>query len=266
MIPAAVYIRVSTDRQAEEGQGLGYQEARLRDWAEELGCRVVEVVSDPAISRMESNRPGLGRLEELARNGEIKVVLAWKRDRYFGDPFLRMRFDFEMDQLGVKLMALDDAAGEDEDAQIMNNFKDYMGKKEVRKTRERTMAGTRHKVKSGKLIIGRRVNYGFKANEDRDQYLVDEQQAKVVRRIFDLIGVQGKTISATVDQLNAQAIPSPSGGKWNHKTIRTMILDDIYKPHTPPELAALGLQADQSCGVWYYGRRRVKQFRGPRNL
>jgi Recombinase zinc beta ribbon domain/Recombinase len=172
-----------------------------------------------------------------------------------------LRLDLEA--LGVRVLATDDTGGESAEAALMDAVKDGIAGYERRKTRERTIRGTKAKLKAGKLIIGRRVNYGFEANEARDRYLVNEPAAAVVRRIFDLVGGQGKTLNATANTLNAQAIPSPAGGKWNAKTVRRMILDDIYKPHTAPELAALGVEGPEGSGVKYHGRRRVRKFSDP---
>jgi site-specific DNA recombinase len=258
---AAAYVRVSTDKQAEK-YGPAYQEAAIGEWAEANGYRIVEVVSDLGYGRDELHRPGFDKLRNLAENGQVDAVIAWKRDRY-GEQAVLVVLRLELETHGVRLLATDDTGGDTAETALMDAVKDGISGYERRKTKERTIRGTRAKLDAGKLIIGRRVNYGFKANEARNGYLAHEPAAKVVRRIFDLVGNQGKTLSAVGNLLNEQAIPSPAGGKWNTKTIRTMILDDIYKPHTAAELVALGVKGPEGSGVKYYGRRRVKNFVDP---
>jgi DNA invertase Pin-like site-specific DNA recombinase len=85
----ALYPRVSSDKQVRDGYGLFYQEEQMLGFAGAKGYRVVEVVAEPGVSRTEFNRAGLDRLRELAQSGQIDSVLAWKRDRYFGDPTAR---------------------------------------------------------------------------------------------------------------------------------------------------------------------------------
>jgi site-specific DNA recombinase len=257
----AAYVRVSTDKQAEK-YGPAYQEAAIREWAAANGYVIVEVVSDLGYGRDELHRPGFDALRKLAETNQIEAVIAWKRDRY-GEQSVLVVLRLELESYGVRLLATDDTEGDSAETALMDAVKDGISGYERRKTRERTMNGTKAKLRAGKLIINRRVNYGFKTNESRDGYLVDEPAAGVVRRIFDLVGNQGKTVSATVNLLNEQAIPSPAGGKWNTKTIRTMILDDIYRPHTAAELALLGVEGPEGSGVRYYGRRRVKSFVDP---
>ncbi len=115
------------------------------------------------------------------------------------------------------------------------------------------------------------LNYGFKANAARDQYEVDENAAPIVRRIFHMIGDDGRSIRATTNALNAEAIPSPTAGLWTRTQIRQTILEDSYKPHSVDELRALGvsdavleaLDPEAHYGVWYYNRRSVKSWRDP---
>lgn len=100
---AALYPRVSGEKQVREGYGLAYQEADLSREADRRGFTVVEVVTEPAFERSEFHRPGLERQRELAKAGEIDCVLTWKRDRYFAGLGLRALFEKEMEPYGVKL-------------------------------------------------------------------------------------------------------------------------------------------------------------------
>jgi hypothetical protein len=43
-------------------------------------------------------------------------------------------------------------------------------------------------------MIDNRADYGFKYNATRDGYLVDEGVISVVKRVFHMIGVEGKSI------------------------------------------------------------------------
>jgi site-specific DNA recombinase len=268
----ALYPRVSGEKQVKEGYGLDYQEAQLRQFADAKGYRVAEVVPEPGVSRTEFNRPGLDHLRELAQAGEIDAVLAWKRDRYFGDPGLRAMFELEMDRYGVKLLAMDDTGGDRPEDKFSDGIKDLLAQLEVAKTRERTVSGTMQKVRSGKVIVGRRVNYGFRANATRDGYVVDEssEAPAVVRRIFEAIS-SGASIKSVAGALNLEGVPSPTGGRWSRTQVRQIILEDVYAPHRVGELRALGvsdavlaaLDPGEVYGVWYYNRRAVKKWREP---
>ena len=68
-----LYIRVSTDRQAEEGYSLGIQEEKLRAYISTLMDDDVEfeVVSDDGYSGGDLDRPGIQRIIKEAENGAI---------------------------------------------------------------------------------------------------------------------------------------------------------------------------------------------------
>jgi hypothetical protein len=84
---AALYVRVSTDKQAEK-YGPAYQESELRDWADANGSRVVEVVYDVAYGRSELNRPGLAHM--------VSAPPEFRRDIY-----RRLGLTFRLSEDGV---------------------------------------------------------------------------------------------------------------------------------------------------------------------
>jgi DNA invertase Pin-like site-specific DNA recombinase len=75
---AALYLRVSTDRQTIENQ-----EIQLRQVAERRGWEVVEIYNDAGISgaKGRKDRPGLDRMLNDASRGKFQVVMAWAIDR-----------------------------------------------------------------------------------------------------------------------------------------------------------------------------------------
>src|SRR5215468_6246874 len=75
---AALYVRVSTDRQTVENQ-----EIELRQVAERRGWEVVDIYSDAGISgaKGRKDRPGLDRMLNDASRGKFNIVMAWAIDR-----------------------------------------------------------------------------------------------------------------------------------------------------------------------------------------
>jgi DNA invertase Pin-like site-specific DNA recombinase len=75
---AALYVRVSTDRQTVENQ-----ELQLRQVAERRGWEVIEVYSDAGLSgaKDRKQRPGLDQMLSDASRGKFDVVMAWAIDR-----------------------------------------------------------------------------------------------------------------------------------------------------------------------------------------
>ena len=75
------YVRVSTDRQAEQGVSLEAQEAKIRAMATVQSAELLEVIVDGGESAKSLNRPGLQRLLGLVNAGKIDSVIVAKLDR-----------------------------------------------------------------------------------------------------------------------------------------------------------------------------------------
>src|SRR5277367_2724798 len=75
------YVRVSTDRQAEQGVSLEAQEAKIRAMATVQSADLLDVIVDVGESAKSLNRPGLQRLLDLINNGKVESVIVAKLDR-----------------------------------------------------------------------------------------------------------------------------------------------------------------------------------------
>lgn len=80
-IRAALYCRVSTTEQAEEGYSLQEQEARLRAYADAQGWVVHDIYRDPGFSGAKLDRPGIQRLIEDVKAHRVQRVVTYKLDR-----------------------------------------------------------------------------------------------------------------------------------------------------------------------------------------
>lgn len=77
----AVYLRVSTDDQAESGLGMEAQRKACHAYAELYGITVAEVIEDAGFSGSSLDRPGMQRIVGMLERGEIAGVLVAKLDR-----------------------------------------------------------------------------------------------------------------------------------------------------------------------------------------
>src|SRR5271156_4200639 len=75
------YVRVSTDRQAEQGVSREAQEAKIRAMATVQSADLLDVIVDVGESAKSLNRPGLQRLLDLINAGKVEAVIVAKLDR-----------------------------------------------------------------------------------------------------------------------------------------------------------------------------------------
>ncbi|WAH38232.1 recombinase family protein [Alicyclobacillus dauci] len=77
----AIYTRVSSDIQVEEGFSLDAQLHRLRAYCESQGWTIADVYTDEGISAKNTHRPQLQRMLDDIRERKIDVVLVYRLDR-----------------------------------------------------------------------------------------------------------------------------------------------------------------------------------------
>ena len=263
---AILYARVSTDEQARSGYSLAQQMEALRAYAAREGYEVLEEIVDPGQSGASLERPGMDRVRDLVAGGGVYVVLAQDRDRFAREPAYHYLLRREFEEHGTKIRALNDRGDESPEGELTDGILDQLGKYERAKIAERSRRGKLQKAREGKVVAGERPPYGFRHNDARDNYVVDDERIQIVKRIFRMVGAEGYTMSATRLTFNREGVSPPSGGRyWSPKYIREAIKDDVYRPHTFKEVAALvsptvaaRLDPKKRYGVWWFNRRRYR--------
>jgi site-specific DNA recombinase len=269
---AILYARVSTDEQARSGFSLAQQLEALRDYAAREGYEVLEELQDAGQSGASLERPGMDRVRDLVASlgyGGVSVVLAQDRDRFAREPAYHYLLRREFEECGAKMRALNDRGDDSPEGDLTDGILDQIAKFERAKTAERTRRGKLRRVREGKIMATHTPKYGFRYTEDRIGYEVDPEKMAVVRRIFDMVGAEGKTLYAVKKILDREGVPTPGRARyWSKPFIRSRILDDVYKPHThaeireivAPEVAA-PLDPEKRYGIWYYNvtRKQTRQ-------
>jgi site-specific DNA recombinase len=184
---AALYIRVSTDAQFEEGYSADAQREMLEAYCVAKQIQSSECYVDGGFSGSNIERPEMQRLIEDAKAGRIQVVIVYKLDRLsrsqkdtlylIEDVFLPHNVDF------VSLNENLDTGTPYGRAMI--GILSAFAQLERETIRERTRMGMRERVKSGLWMGGGRIPFGY--DYDKEQgILVPNKDAETVRRIYDL--------------------------------------------------------------------------------
>ena len=80
-VRVAIYVRVSTEDQAEEGYSIGVQTEKLQAYCTAHDWNIVNTYTDPGFSGSNMERPALKRMLDDIKNGLIDMVLVYKLDR-----------------------------------------------------------------------------------------------------------------------------------------------------------------------------------------
>jgi site-specific DNA recombinase len=254
-----LYARVSTDEQARSGYSLSQQLEALRAYAAREGYEILDEVTDPGKSGATLDRPGLDRVRNLVASGGVSAVLAQDRDRFAREPAYLWVLQKELGEHGCKLRALNDRGDDSAEGMLTDGILDQIAKYERAKVAERTRRGLLQKAREGKVIKGPKANFGFRFNETDDGLVIFEPEMRIVKKIFSM-AASGMGPKAMQTRLYAEGIPSPTGkAMWPHRILKVqMVLNDLYKPHSYDEIAALlspevaaRLDPNEAYGIWW---------------
>src|SRR5829696_10072839 len=236
---AILYARVSGEEQAKKGYSLADQLDALRDWCSKNDYFIVDEVQDRGFSGAYLERPGLDRIREMVVGGEVDAVVVLFRDRIARGVYAQLLSE-EFRDHGARLVALNSRGDDSPDGELGDNILDVIAAWERKKIAERMNRGKVRKAREGKIVAGPSPNYGYRFNESRDAYLVDEEKMTVARRVFEMVGVKGMTLNSARRALEDEGILSPSGRRrWNRVFMRNLIMDDVYLSRTFEEIAAI---------------------------
>ncbi|MFC1944394.1 recombinase family protein [Chloroflexota bacterium] len=234
MKPCGVYCRVSTEDQAVAGTSLESQlEACLKyccDKGYEAAYRFEE-----SYSVLELDRPQLNELRELARAGNIDVIVVYCLDRLSRNATHGVILRDEFDKYNVVLESVTEDIDKSPLGEAITYLRGTFAQIEAEKIRERTMRGKRAKLIRGELPQGTGVGmYGYTWNSEKKRREIDNIEADIVRSVFIRVA-SGDSLISIARGLNEQRIPTKSTKSgdekrkfWHSLTIRRMIRNSGY--------------------------------------
>jgi len=235
MKTAAIYARVSSDKQREENT-IASQTAALVAFARAEQFEVPKewVFEDDGYSGANLIRPGLERVRDLAAEGLIQAVLIYAPDRLSRRYAHQILLIEELARAGVETLFVRAPRGSTPEDELLVQFQGMIAEYERAQILERSRRGKRHRARQGEVSVLSGAPFGFrfirKTDNSAAYYQIDEEQARIVRWMFELYTVQGLSIGAIARLLNEQAIPTcKRRGRWERSTVWGMLRNPAYK-------------------------------------
>ncbi len=235
MTMAAVYARVSSDRQKEECT-IGSQLAALSEFARSNAFTVPEqwIFQDEGYSGATLVRPGLESLRDLACEGSIEAVLIYSPDRLSRKYAYQVLLVEEFSRHGIEIIFIKSAKASTPEEQLLLQFQGMIAEYERAQITERTRRGKRFRAKSGMINVLSGAPYGYnyikKTETSSAYYHVIEEEAEVVRTVFKLYVKDALSINAIARWLNDHRIPTRKRKSlWERSTVWAMLRNPAYK-------------------------------------
>ena len=199
---AAIYIRVSTDAQAEEGYSIEAKKEQLAAYCVSKGIKNYEFYVDGGWSGSNIDRPEIQRLIKDSQEGKISHCIVYKLDRLsrsqkdtlylIEDVFIPNNVSF------VSLNETLDTSTPM--GKLMIGILSAFAQLERENIRLRTRMGMKERVKNGYWMGGGRVPFGYDYNKSQGT-LIPNKDAKKVKKIYSLY-IDGKSPQTIADILD----------------------------------------------------------------
>jgi len=232
---AAIYARVSSDRQKEEGT-IGSQREALLEYAKahQLTVPPEWIFEDEGYSGAVLARPGLERLRDLAAEGQMEVVLVYAPDRLSRKYAYQVLLIEEFTRQGVETLFIKSPAAQTPEERLLLQFQGMIAEYERAQIAERTRRGRRYRAKEGLVNVMSVAPYGYrymkKTEHSQAYFAVDEAQSQVVCKIFELYAKEGWSIAQIARHLNEQKLATRFGkGPWKDATLWGMLRNPAYQ-------------------------------------
>ena len=233
--PAAIYTRVSSDRQKED-HTIASQTAALIEYAQTHGYTVPPewIFQDEGYSGATLVRPGLEALRDLSAEGQIAAVLVYSPDRLSRKYAYQVLLTEELSRCGVEVIFLKSPAGATPEDQLVVQFQGMIAEYERAQIAERSRRGKRHKAQQGVVNVLSGAPYGYryvkKSDHSAAYYEVIEHEAQVVRMVFETYTRRHLSINAIARLLNEQRIPTRTEKtRWERSTVWAMLRNPAYQ-------------------------------------
>ena len=238
----ALYLRVSTGRQAEHDLSIPDQRRQAIAYCEARGWTVAAEYVEPGASGTDDRRPELQRMLDMATTdgAPFDVVLVHSFSRFARDHFALEYHVRRLRKHNVRLVSITQDLGDDPMSvmvrQVFALFDEYQSKENAK----HTLRAMQENARQG-FWNGAKAPYGYKiiaaeqrGSKTKKRLAVDPVEAETIRLIFKLFttgdGTTGPMgVKAVATWLNDHGYRTRQGARWGIGPLHKLISSSVYK-------------------------------------
>ncbi len=230
----ALYVRLSMEEQEGDlTEKIRNQRELLLEYVREKPeFQLVDIYCDNGCTGTNFDRPQWQRLMEDVKAGKVNCIIVKDlsrlgRNYIEAGNYLEKVFPF----IGVRFIAISDGYDSEnlkqEDTGLFLPLKNIINASYAKDLSQK-VSSARHVQRGRGEFTGSIVPFGYKKDQQRKgRFVVNEDEAAVVRQIFRMFG-EGGSYSEIARELNRLRIPSPQGKLWRYQSIRRIIANEVY--------------------------------------
>ncbi len=234
------YVRVSADEQ-REGISIDFQSDKIDEWINRQSGKWVcigEFQED--FTGFEYERPEMDIIWQLAKQGKINAIVVLRRNRFSRGEAASIILEQHFKKHDVRLFSVEQ--GEftpGKNNRILSAVERAQAEDEAESIKKNLREKRYAYIESGVFQSQGKAKFGYNktGKKGNTQLVINEEEAEVVRWIFDLF-IARKTYNEIADILNQNGIPRPAIAKglnrpskyegWNKYGVRNLIDDARY--------------------------------------
>jgi len=237
----ALYVRVSTTRQAENDLSIPDQLRQLHEWGKANGHLVVQEYVEPGASATDDKRPVFQQMiaDALLKPPAFEAIIIHSLSRFFRDAIEFGIYERKLKKHGVKVVSITQQTGDDSAGEMMRRIISTFDEYQSKENSKHTARAMRENARQG-FFNGSRSPFGYQAlatdisgsrGRKRKRLAIDESEAGIVRWVYDwyLHGHQGRTMGCKeiAKHLTEKGLLM-RGRPWNIQKTHALLSDMVY--------------------------------------
>lgn len=222
----AIYIRVSTTSQAEEGYSIEEQKDKLTSYCHIKDWSVYNVYTDGGFSGSNTKRPAMEQLIKDANKKKFDTVLVYKLDRLSRsqkDTLYLIEDVFIANDIAF-LSLQENFDTSTPFGKAMIGLLSVFAQLEREQIKERMQLGKLGRAKSGKSMMWAKTSYGYDYHKETGALTINPVQSLAIKFIFEQY-LAGRSITKLRDDLNEKY---PKDIDWNYRAVRLILANPVY--------------------------------------
>ena len=232
LTPAALYARVSSDRQ-DVDLSVSAQLRALKDYARANGYSIAREYVDEAESGRVANRP---QFREMIEEGgkpksPFEVILVWKFSRFTRKREHAVAFKAQLRRKGIRVVSITEQAEDNATGRLLEGIIESVDEYYSENLAQEVVRGMREAASRG-FFLASNAPFGYKrvkvsdGAKERPTLEIDPATAPVVSEIFEK-SLRGSGLKELCKELNERGITN-RGKRWYKGTLHYVLRNEAY--------------------------------------
>jgi site-specific DNA recombinase len=237
---AALYLRVSTSRQAENELSIPDQRRQAETYCERKGWSVAREFEERGASATDDKRPVFQEMIDAASrpDRDFDIIVVHSYSRFFRDAFQLEFYLRRLQKHGVKVVSITQETGDDPMSQLVRKILALFDEYQSKENGKHTLRAMKENARQG-FWNGSRPPYGYCAAEverrgdkSKKRLTIEAGEAEIVRTIFAL-HLEGRDgaplgVKAIADHLNRKGLHYRGGRRFSTGLVHRILTRETY--------------------------------------